>query len=82
MIGHQVRLPPYMDWAEQQAPLVMRRRKRQAAATENALTVLLAMSKPYPQDRAGTDTEWKREMAAGIRHILATRAGDQQGSPS
>lgn len=81
-MGYPVRLPPYMDWAEQQAPRVMAARQRQAAATRSGLAVLCRIADPTPGADGELDAAQLAELAVGVRQVLAAREpGRHRRSP-
>ncbi|MFE7462447.1 hypothetical protein ACWFMI_24665 [Nocardiopsis terrae] len=65
-----IRLPPYMDWAEEQAPAVMEARQRQAAADRSGLAVLRRIADPAPGADDELDAAQLHELAVGVRQIL------------
>lgn len=69
-----VRLPPYMDWAEQQAPAVMAARQRRAAATRSGLAVLCKIADPTPATEEELAAAQLAELTVGVRQVLAARA--------
>ena len=77
-MGYPVRLPPYMDWAEAQAPAVRAARQRQTAATRTGLAVLLNIADPTPQTENDADAAQDHELATAVRQLLAARSQTQR----
>lgn len=77
MSGYPVRLPPYMEWAEAQAPRVMAARQRQAAATRSGLAALRKIADPTPQAETELDTAQLDQLTVGVRQILNRRTTPQ-----
>ncbi|MBQ1080722.1 hypothetical protein [Nocardiopsis sp. B62] len=68
---YPVRLPPYMDWAEAQAPRVMADRQRRAAATRSGLAVLHRIANPSEQAEQELADAQMAQLAVGVRQLLA-----------
>lgn len=85
----ELRMPPYVGWAEQQAPAVMAHRARAAADAHTGLALLEVVAARQAADQAAAEldaaaarfdaAQWD-QLRSGVRHLIARQPARYQAS--
>lgn len=86
----KLRMPPYTEWAEKQAPVVMTHRARAAADAHTGLALLEMVAARQAAEQAAAklqaatdrhDTAQSDQLRSGIRHLLTQRPDQHRAAP-
>lgn len=71
-MSYPLRIPPYMDWVDSQAPRVMATRQRRASATMSGLALLevLAAQQRLADATARYDHTQSGQIRTGVRQLI------------